>query len=48
MKGIKGSFNNSFDDYEYNNEERYSKDIVNDKEIKGSIDYLEDVDYYKN
>ncbi len=46
-KKIKGNFKSSFDSYEYNNEERYSKDIPKNKEIKGSLDYLEDIDYYK-
>lgn len=36
-----------FDSYEYNNEEKYSKNIELKSEIKATIDYLEDIDYYK-
>ncbi|KMT23109.1 hypothetical protein [Clostridium cylindrosporum] len=46
-KGIRGNdINNKFDSYEFNNNERNAKIIENNQEITGSIDYLEDIDYY--
>lgn len=45
--GVKGkNIDYVFDQYEYNNEERFSNEITLNSKIEGNIDYLEDVDYF--